>query len=74
MAGFKEVAAKAGVKESDVKAVTAAIATLAGSENVQLRGFGTFKMKIRAARQGMNPKTQEPVEIPEKQFLAFKAK
>ena len=40
---------------------------------VQLRGFGTFKMTRRAAKQGRNPKTGETMTIPERHALTFKA-
>jgi nucleoid DNA-binding protein len=44
----------------------------ADERSVQLRGFGTFKMKNRASRQGRNPKTGQPVEIEAKKVIRFK--
>lgn len=41
-------------------------------EKVTLPGFGTFTKKIRAARQGINPATREPMQIPESTTCGFK--
>jgi DNA-binding protein HU-beta len=72
------VAEKSGMtkKDSD-SAVTAMIdvitETLARGENVALVGFGTFEVRERAARQGINPRTKEPMPIPASKLPAFKA-
>lgn len=50
------------------KAVTAA---MAAGHDIKLVGFGTFKLKKRAARVGQNPKTKERVEIPERNMPVF---
>ncbi len=39
---------------------------------VELRGFGSFRTKTRAARRGRNPKTGETVQVPEKVVPFFK--
>ncbi len=36
------------------------------SEKIELRGFGSFKLRHRGARQGRNPKTGEKVDVPAK--------
>ena len=36
-------------------------------------GFGTFSSKKRAAREGINPLTKEPMKIPAKNVVSFKA-
>ncbi len=36
-------------------------------------GFGTFSAKERAAREGINPLTKEPLKIPAKTVVSFKA-
>lgn len=36
-------------------------------------GFGTFAVKERAAREGINPLTKEPMKIPAKKVVTFKA-
>lgn len=40
---------------------------------VALVGFGSFNAKTRAARDGINPLTKEPIKIPEKVVASFKA-
>jgi len=40
---------------------------------VTLVGFGTFSAKRRAAREGINPLTKEPLKIPAKTVASFKA-
>ncbi len=40
--------------------------------NVQLIGFGTFRLKIRKKRKGRNPKTREVITIPESRTITFK--
>ena len=47
--------------------------TLAGGDQVALLGFGTFSIKVRAARVGRNPKTGEPINIAEAKIPSFKA-
>jgi integration host factor subunit beta len=36
---------------------------LAGGRRIEIRGFGSFGVKQRRARQGRNPKTGAPVEV-----------
>jgi integration host factor subunit beta len=43
---------------------------LARGDRVELRGFGAFTVKHRAARQGRNPRTGVPVPVEEK-FVPF---
>jgi len=45
---------------------------LAGGNRVELRGFGAFSVKERAARTGRNPRTGETVEIDAKRLPSFK--
>ncbi len=63
-------------KDSD-KAVAAVLdvitETLAAGEKVSLVGFGTFEVKERAAREGINPRTKEKIVIPASKLPAFKA-
>lgn len=42
-------------------------------DRVAIQGFGIFRMKTRAARTSRNPRTGEPVQVPEKKVLTFKA-
>jgi hypothetical protein len=39
---------------------------------LEFRDFGVFETKIRKARKAQNPKTLEPVEVPEKRTVKFK--
>ena len=45
---------------------------LSRGENVEIRGFGTYKTIKRKARIGRNPKNSEPVQIPEKNAIRWK--
>lgn len=40
-------------------------------ERIEIRGFGSFTVKRRDARQGRNPKTGTPVQIPPKRIPFF---
>ena len=41
-------------------------------EEIELRGFGSFRFRNRGPRSGRNPRTGEPVEVPPKKVLYFK--
>ena len=45
---------------------------LARAEKVELRGFGSFRVRQRRPRRGRNPKTGTGVEVPEKRVPFFK--
>ena len=45
---------------------------LARGNNVEIRGFGTYKTVKRKARVGRNPKNSELVQIPEKNAIRWK--
>ncbi len=72
------IAAKTGLTKAD--AGRALDATLEGIQSglkkegkVALVGFGTFSAKKRAAREGINPLTKQPLKIPAKTVASFKA-
>ena len=72
------VAAEAGLTKTDAaKAVDAMMKGitegLKKDKKVALVGFGTFTAKIREAREGINPLTKEPMKIPAKNVVSFKA-
>lgn len=72
------VAQKAELSKKDSeKAVVAMLdviaETLAEGDKVALVGFGTFEVKERAAREGINPRTKEKIEIPASKLPVFKA-
>ena len=41
-------------------------------ENIEIRGFGTYKIIKRKARLGRNPKNSEPIQIPAKKAVKWK--
>ena len=45
---------------------------LQSGERIEIRGFGSFQVKVREAREGRNPKTGEEVKIPAKRTPFFK--
>lgn len=48
------------------------VEALSRGDRVELRGFGAFTVKRRAARQGRNPRTGETVFVDEKHVPFFK--
>ena len=72
------VAEKAGItkKDSD-KAVSAVIDVITEAlkfgEKVALVGFGTFEVKERAGRMGINPRTKEQIQIEASKLPSFRA-
>ena len=54
-------------------ALNAITAALKDGDKVTLVGFGTFEVKERAAREGINPRTKEKIEIPASKLPVFKA-
>lgn len=72
------VAARCGMSKKDTESMlNATLDTITNSlkagERVQLMGFGTFEVKLRAARIGRNPQTKAPIQIPETNTVSFKA-
>ena len=47
--------------------------SLQNGNKVSLTGFGTWSVYERSARMGRNPKTNEPLAIPAKNTVKFKA-
>ena len=41
-------------------------------EEIEIRGFGSFRFRKRTSRSGRNPRTGEPVKVPPKKVLYFK--
>lgn len=74
---IEEVAAIADLskKSSEVVVNTffdSIVESLRRKEKIELRGFGSFKVRRRKARVGRNPKTGEKVEVPAKIVPYFK--
>jgi len=45
---------------------------LAKGNHLEIRGFGTFKVKNHKARKARNPKTNEEVHVPSRKKVVFK--
>jgi integration host factor subunit beta len=48
------------------------VESLKNGDRIEIRGFGSFQVKVREARDGRNPKTGEPVHISAKRTPFFK--
>jgi len=48
------------------------IDALKNGEKIELRGFGSFRIRQRGSRKGRNPKTGEQVDVPAKKIPYFK--
>ena len=60
--------------EKAVKAVFSVISdSLTKGDKIQIIGFGTFKVRQRKAREGRNPRTNQPIQIEASKTPAFKA-
>jgi integration host factor subunit beta len=49
------------------------IEALSRNDRVEIRGFGSFSIRERGAKQGRNPKTGEAVSVPPKKVPFFRA-
>ena len=72
------IAAGTGLTKIETEAVvdgfmTSVIDAVKEGENVELRGFGVFKPRHRAARKGRNPQTGETIQIEARHVPVFKA-
>ena len=73
-----EIAAETELSQAQVKDIierlfAAIIKTLEVKGRVELRNFGVFEVKKRKARKARNPRTGEPVMVPAKHVVTFKA-
>jgi integration host factor subunit beta len=46
--------------------------SLRAGQKIELRGFGSFRLRNRKSRTGRNPKTGEKVDVPSKKIPYFK--
>jgi DNA-binding protein HU-beta len=72
------IAEKAAVTKKEADAVLSAMMdiimeSVANNQKVTLVGFGTFEARERMAREGRNPSTGEPIQIPATTVPAFSA-
>jgi nucleoid DNA-binding protein len=73
----EEVSGKTGLTRTDVAVVVDAFLeavkkSLENGSNIEIRGFGTFKIKQRKARKARNPRTGEEVPVPDRKVPVFR--
>jgi len=73
----EKVAERTGLTRTDVAVVVDSFLdtikkTLETGHNIEVRGFGTFKIKIRKSRKARNPRTGEVVPVPDRKVPVFK--
>jgi integration host factor subunit beta len=59
-------------KEIVQKTFNAIVDTLVEERRIELRNFGVFEVKKRAARKARNPRTGQRVDVPQKFVITFK--
>lgn len=59
-------------KEIVQKTFDAIIESLVRENRIELRNFGVFEVKPRAARKARNPRTGQQVDVPSKHVVTFK--
>lgn len=75
---IKAVATKAGLSQDAVSKALATMITVVTAElkkggEVNITGFGNFKVSKRAARNGVNPRTRASIKIPAMKSPVFRA-
>jgi DNA-binding protein HU-beta len=73
----KKISDETGILRKDTAIIVDAFLeavkdSLIEGNHIELRGFGTFKIKTRKPRSGRNPKTGEIVPVPERVVPTFK--
>jgi DNA-binding protein HU-beta len=73
----RAIANNAGITLKDAEialdsVITAITDGLNAGEKIQISGFGTFELKSKGNRDGINPKTGEKIKIGETRLPAFK--
>lgn len=71
------IRARTGLRHSDVKIIVQEfldeiVQEIGEGKRLEFRDFGVFEVRTRAARTAQNPKTLEPVPVPEKNAVKFK--
>ena len=74
---INELAGQLNIDKTEAKVIINTIfdsitEALSAGDKVELRGFGSFRVKRRKARNGQNPKTGEKVKVPPKTVPFFK--
>ena len=73
----EEVAKESDLTKKDAEVIIQTVLNsiteaLQRGEGVELRGFGSFRIRSRSPRQGRNPKTGSDVSVPAKRVPHFK--
>lgn len=73
----KTISDETGLNQQQIKQIVqktfdSIIATLVEEGRIELRNFGVFQVRPRAARKARNPRTGRQVEVPEKFVVSFK--
>lgn len=73
----EEVAKSSDLSKKDAEVIVqtvldSIVESLRSGTKVELRGFGSFRLRSRSERQGRNPKTGDQVHVPAKEVPYFK--
>jgi integration host factor subunit beta len=73
----EEVAKESDLTKKDAEVIVQIVLdsitdSLQRGEKIELRGFGSFRIRSRSSRQGRNPKTGSGVSVPAKRVPYFK--
>ncbi|HPR65426.1 MAG TPA: HU family DNA-binding protein [Thermoanaerobaculia bacterium] len=71
------VAKEAGISKKDAEVIVKSVidsivSALNQGEKVEIRGFGSFRIRERRARNARNPRTGKPIKVPSKKVPYFK--
>ncbi len=74
---IEEVARQSNLTKKETELIVTTVfdniaQALTKGDKVELRGFGSFRIRHRNARKGRNPKTGSSVSVPEKRVPFFK--
>lgn len=73
----KTISDETGLNQQQIKQIVqktfdSIVQTLVEEGRIELRNFGVFQVRPRAARKARNPRTGRQVEVPEKFVVSFK--
>ena len=73
----EEVSTKTGLPKKQAEVIVntvfeSIVDSLKSGDKIELRGFGSFRIRRRDSRTGRNPKTGEKVDVPAKRIPYFK--
>src|SRR6266850_2121562 len=74
---IEEIASRATLTKKETELIVNTVfdnitTALSQGDKVELRGFGSFRIRQRNSRKGRNPKTGNAVSVPEKRVPFFK--